>query len=566
MACLLFSCILPVLAQASESELEQQLRHIEESLPEGCQQLDIRQTIRSRFTGNRLSSADIEELEGMTIRAIGFLQVGVFDEENPDENNSLYRFLNKIHINTKEYVVAPQLLFEEGDSLNANIILETERLLRTRGYFYTAFIVPHVICNGQVDLVVVTRDSWSLEVEASFSHSGGDSSSGFGFSDGNIFGSGNSFSIGYEQENESKGMNYTFRSDHFLNSRVATRISYADKSDGEDTVVEAKLPFYSRSTVWAGGAAYRDTGENEIIRAKGEEISRFRHEKVYQEAYVGRLLHTNKNSTQRILLGLASEDDTFYENDGTFLGIPDARGAQYPWVEYRYLEDHYAVYRNLNQIQRTEDVAMGITFDFRLGYGKASPAEHGDLIRYIGNYQQIIGVGDDHLLILNVSVDGRDHLDSDGHDSAIWRTKAAYNIMQDVNNRWYASIGYDAGQDLEQYEELTVGGSAGMRGYPADFQRGKKRMIATVERRYYSDWHLFNLVRVGAVGFVEAGKAWDGPIQDNNKVLADVGFGLRFSSSKARVGSVVHVDISTPLVAKDGIDKYQLIIEAKRQF
>jgi outer membrane translocation and assembly module TamA len=90
--------------------------------------------------------------------------------------------------------------------------------------------------------------------------------------------------------------------------------------------------------------------------------------------------------------------------------------------------------------------------------------------------------------------------------------------------------------------------------------------VATIERRYYSDWHLFNLVRVGAVGFIEAGKAWDGPIQGDNKVLADVGFGLRFSSSKARVGSVVHVDIATPLVEKDGIDEYQLLIEAKRQF
>jgi hypothetical protein len=558
--------VLPALAQARESELEQQLRGIEEDLPEGCQKLDIRETIRKRFTGSRISTEDIESLQGMTIRSIGYLQVGVFDEENPDENNSLYRFLNKIHINTKEYVVAPQLLFEEGDSLDADIILETERLLRTRGYFYTAFIVPHVICEGQVDLVVVTRDSWSLEVEASFSHSGGDSESSFGFSEGNIFGSGNSFSVGYEQENESKGMSYTFRTDHLLNSRVSTRLSYADKSDGEDVIAEIELPFYSRSSTWAGGIAYRDTGEEEIIRAQGEEISRFRHEQLYQEAFVGRLLHSNKHSTQRLLVGVASEDDTFYATDDTFLGLPDARGAKYPWVEYQYLEDRYAIYRNLNQIQRTEDVAMGITFGFRLGYGEADPSSHGNVVRYIGNYQHIIGVGDDHLLVLELGVDGRDHLDSDGQDSAIWRSKVAYNIMQNVNNRWYASIRYDAGQDLEQYEELTVGGSDGMRGYPADFQRGKKRTVATIERRYYSDWHLFNLVRVGAVGFIEAGKAWDGPIQGDNKVLADVGFGLRFSSSKARVGSVVHVDIATPLVEKDGIDEYQLLIEAKRQF
>jgi hypothetical protein len=551
---------------ASESELEQQLRSIEAKLPEGCQQLDIRQTIRKRFTGSRMRAQDIESLEGMRIRSIGFLQVGVFDEDNPDENNSLYRFLNKIHINTKQYVVAPQLLFAEGDRVNSKTILETERLLRSRGYFYTAFIVPHVICNGQVDLVVVTRDSWSLEVQASFSHSGGDSASEFGFSDGNIFGSGNSFSIGYEQEDESKGMSYTFSTDHLLNTRMATRLSYADKSDGEDVIAQLELPFYSRSSKWAGGVEHRDTGVVEVIRSSDEELSRFRHERVYQEAYVGRLLHNSSHATQRLLAGVASEDDSFYATQDTHLGIPDARGAVYPWLEYQYLEDRYAVYRNLNQIQRTEDVAMGVTLGMRLGYGKADPASHGKVVRYIGQYQHIIGVGEDHLLVLELGVDGRDHLDSDGHDSAVWKSKVAYNVMQDINNRWYASIRYDAGQDLEQFEELTVGGGVGMHGYPTDFQRGKKRAIATLERRYYSDWHLFNLVRIGAVAFVEAGKAWGGPIQDNNKVLADVGFGLRFSSSKARVGSVVHIDIATPLVAKNGIDEYQLLIEAKNQF
>ena len=558
--------LLPLHALAKDSELDRQLRELEQSVPEGCQLLDIRETIRKRFTGSRLSTQDIESLDGMTIRSIGFLQVGVFDEDNPDENNSLYRFLNKIHFNTKEYVVAPQLLFEAGQALEPNVILETERILRTRDYFSMAFVVPYVVCEGQVDLVVVTRDSWSLEIDASFSHSGGDSSTGFGISDDNIFGTGNGFSVGYEQDAERRGMSYTFRTDHVLNTRVSTRLSYADKSDGENVIAELALPFYSRSSRWAGGIAHRDIGEDEIIRVKGDEVNRFRHETLYQEVFVGRLLHTAKYSTQRLLLGATNEEDTFYATEDTFLGIPEERGAKYPWVEYQYLEDRYAVYRNLNQIQRTEDVAMGITFGFRLGYGKAEPGKHGDVIRYIGNYQHIIGVGDDHLLSLELGVDGRDHMDSNGQDSAVWRSKVAYNIMQNVENRWYASLSYDAGQDLEQYEELTVGGIVGMRGYPTDFQRGQKRMIATIERRYYSDWHWFNLVRVGAVGFIEAGKAWDGPISDNNNVLADVGFGLRFSSSKVRVGNVVHVDIATPLVDKDGIDEYQLLIKAKKQF
>src|SRR5690554_7510740 len=142
-------CSASVAVQANSGELEEQLRSIEQSLPEGCEILDIRDTIRKRFTGSRLTAKDVEALQGMTIRGIGFLQVGVFDEDNPDENNSLYRFLNKIHVNTKEYVVAPQLLFKEGDTLDTGVILETERLLRTRrSEEHTSELQsrPHLVC------------------------------------------------------------------------------------------------------------------------------------------------------------------------------------------------------------------------------------------------------------------------------------------------------------------------------------------------------------------------------------------------------------------------------------
>ncbi|MDO3381852.1 hypothetical protein [Gilvimarinus algae] len=535
---------------------------------QGCYQVDYQSSAMARFKGsNKLDTSDIDQLEGRVINNIRYMRIGVFDENNPDENNSLYRFLNKLHINTKEYVIATQILFAEGDTLDPDEIHETERLLRRRGYLTGAFIVPERICEGSVDLVVVTRDSWSFEIEGSFSHSGGDSSSGIGLSDDNILGTGTSFSIGYEQDEERRGIRYSLSTDHILSSRWATRIAYADNSDGENVIFELQRPFFSRHTPWAAGVLYQDVTESEIIRSKGEEVNEYRHETVDQQVYVGHTLHVDRNSTQRLLAGYTIEEDIFSANENTTeLGWPENRKASYPWLEYQYLEDRYAVYRNLNQIQRTEDVPLGITFGFRLGYGEAEPTYHGDVIRYIGSYQHIFSVQDHHLLTVNLGVDGRDHLDSADNDSAIWSSKVAYNFMQNYKNRWYGSVSYDAGQDLLQHEELTVGGIVGMRGYPTSYQRGKKRFLATLERRYYSDWHWFNLVRVGAVAFVEAGKAWDGPDGMDNTMLADVGIGLRLSSSKVRVGNVVHLDIATPLVERDGIDEYQILIKAKKQF
>jgi hypothetical protein len=49
-------------------------------------------------------------------------------------------------------------------------------------------------------------------------------------------------------------------------------------------------------------------------------------------------------------------------------------------------------------------------------------------------------------------------------------------------------------------------------------------------------------------------------------LLSNVGVGLRFSSSKVRIGNVIHIDIATPTTARDGVDKYQLTIGAQQRF
>ncbi|MBU2886892.1 hypothetical protein KO507_14075 [Gilvimarinus agarilyticus] len=535
---------------------------------ESCYNVDFASRAMDRFKGgSRLDTTDIEALKGRIIRSIRYKRVGVFDENDPDENKSIYRFLNNLHINTKEYVVSSQILFAEGDTLDPDVIQESERLLRRREYLTGAFILPERVCQGTVDLVVVTRDSWSLEIDASFSHSGGDATTGIGISDDNIMGSGTSFSIGYDQEADRTGVRYSLQTDHILSSRWSTQLSYSDNSDGKNAIVQLERPFFSRHTPWSAGILYSDVTEAEIIRSKGDEVNSYQHERGLQQVFYGHSIFTTKRSTQRLLVGYSIEEDHFFPNkDTTDLGIPEDRKASYPWLEYQYLEDRYAVYRNLNQIQRTEDVPLGITFGFRMGYGEAEPGRHGDVVRYLGNYQHIFSVDDAHLLRVYLGVNGRDHMNSEDYDSSVWSSEVSYNYMQSSKNRWYTSISYDVGQDLAQHEELTLGGIEGMRGYPTSFQRGKKRMLATLERRYYSDWHWFNLIRVGAVAFLEAGKAWEGPDNNNNHMLANFGLGLRLSSSKVRVGNVVHLDIATPITERDGIDDYQILIKAKRHF
>lgn len=514
----------------------------------------------------RIESNVFDGMEGKRIRTVQYNTLSIFDKDNPDENNALYLFLNKLHVNTRPHVIRVQLLFAPGEQLDVSKIQESERILRKRPYLTNAYILPLNVCAEQLDIVVVTQDAWALEPQVSLSKESQGTKSGFAISDGNILGSGNSLTIGYEENAQRNLVNYDFRNPHIFNSQIATRIYYADTSDGRDTVVDIAHPFYSLESPWAAGFYTQDVTQVQEIRHMDKKINEFRHQEMSNSIYFGMATEVTPSYTQRILVGISNEEDQFFTTDETQQLIPAQRKAVYPWVEYQYLENRFGIFKNVNQIQRPEDIALGQNMSFRVGYAGTQFDNPDDVVRYIGSYTNIVDVDQHHIFEAGVTLDGRHHSKLEKIDTTVLGINFAYNYFQDDKRRWYMGFRYDVGQDLAQYEELTVGDITGLRGYPTDYQRGDERYVFTIERRYFSDVHIFNLLRVGYVVFFDVGKAWGISKYGHSPLLSDVGFGLRLSSSKVRIGNVVHVDIATPTSAREGLGEYQLTIGAQQRF
>jgi len=507
------------------------------------------------------------ESQGKSVRKIHYNSRDIFDESDPAENNWLYRGLNRLHINTQDPILAAQLLFEEGDTFSDRQVRESERLLRGRGYLTSAFILPERVCPDSVELIVVTRDSWVTEPEITFNREGGETRTSFGLKDGNFLGTGDSVSINYAQDLERNSLSYEYKTDHFMQSRWATRVFFAQKSDGEDKAFSLERPFYALEVPWATGGMIEDISEVRVIRHGGDDINEFRHRNRDSELYFGLASRADEEFTRRWLTGVAREEDVFSSTELTEQPVPRDRRGSYAWVGMEVIENKFATYRNLNQIQRTEDVALGVNYSMRVGYGRSDMGDDGDLFRYRADYSNVIGVGEHHILQLSAHINAR-HYDLDERiDSGVAGAQIAYNLFQDDNNRWYVNASYDLGRNLEQYEELTLGGANGLRGYPIDYQRGQRRYRVNIERRYFSNVHFLNIVRMGGVAYFDMGRAWDAELeQERNAHLSNVGIGLRLSSSKARVGNILHIDLAMPLAEKQGLDSTQLLIKAERSF
>lgn len=537
-----------------------------EAVDETCVNFIAERPKIAKAKTTRLKNTLFNDLDGKRIRKINFKTLSIFDEDDPDENNRVYMFLNKLHINTRPSVIRTQLLFAEGDRLDRDLIFESERILRKRDYLTNASIVPQVVCAEQVDLTVITQDSWALEPQISVSRKSADTQTGFAIADGNILGTGSSFTVSYE-ENEARNLvGYDFSNPHVFNTQISTRIYYADTSDGRNTIFDVSRPFYSLESPWSAGFYIEDLTLDETIYSADKEINSYKHQSASNQVFAGIATDINEHHTQRWIVGVTNEEDNFYLNEGTLLGMPEAREETYPWIEYQFLQNRYGVFKNVNQIQRPEDVALGHNVVVRLGYGGTSFDNPDDLLRYIGKYTYITEVYDEHIIETGVTFDGRHHSRIKNVNSSLAGVYVAYNYFADDKNRWYTAFRYDIGQDLSQYEELTLGDITGMRGYPTDFQRGNERYLFTVERRYFSDIHLFNLIRMGAVAFFDMGKAWGIDDYAYSPLLTNVGFGLRFSSTKVRIGNVIHVDVASPTTAKDGISSYQVSVGAYKQF
>lgn len=516
-------------------------------------------------------------LNGKTIGNIEFVTLDVFDPEVEGEDTALYRFLNRVHVNTRQNVIDSQLLFSRGDTFNSSEVTETERILRSRSYLISAFIMPSRICEDSVELTVVTKDSWTTQPQTTFSHAGGETESGFGLSEGNVLGTGNSFGFGYESSQNRNRVYYEFSNPYFLNKPIDITLGYAETSDGEDTIFRLSHPFYSLNTPYAMGVRSETINSVEKIRQGEALLNEYKHNSENIEVFYGAAINISERSTSRIYLGATHERSEYSAVPTSIEPLPVSEEFIYPWIGYEYIENKFRIYRNINQIQRPEDISVGANLFVKLGYGDSEDEDSGNVALYNIRFDDVLGLGHHHLVTFSASLDGRDYSERNDIDAKLFNGNIGYNGFIDNKNRWYAGAGYSWSENLPPHRQITTGGSISLRGYPLDYLRGEELVQMTLERRYFTELHLFNVLRVGYVAFFDAAKMWGGnnrwrQLGDEfaptrgSRMLSNVGFGLRLTSSKTHIGNVVHIDVAFPLADRDMVDEYQIRFEAQQTF
>lgn len=492
----------------------------------------------------------------------------IFDLDNPDEDKRLYRFANRLHVVTREETIRKQLLFATGDVVDKRLIEETERILRANRYLYDVSVTAKENPAGNIDVHVQTRDVWTLMPEFSFSRSGGENRTQFGFEESNLLGLGQRILLQHVDDVDRTSTSFEFTDRHFGTSWVGIGFKVAENSDGHLRILNVTKPFHALDARRAFGVSAFDNDRREALYVLGDEAAEYRHERRYFSLFGGLSTGLKGGWVQRFTAGFVHDDNRYSVALEPTLPavIPANRKLVYPYIGVEILEDRFQKTTNTNQIERSEDFFLGTRILATLGWSDTGLGADRDALVYSASASGSVGSLKRRALLWSVEAGGR--VERGDSVNATSRVTARYYARRSEKDLFLVLIDALRGHEIDLDAPIEIGGDSGLRGYPLRYQSGDSRMLLTLEQRYYTDWYPWRLFRVGGAIFFDIGRTWgDDPLGGPNLGwLKDVGFGFRLAPTRFGTRKVAHIDIAFPLDGDPSIDDVQILLQAKSSF
>lgn len=505
---------------------------------------------------------------GARIGQIEFRALELFDIGGLDQDSSLFRLANRLHIRTRDATIADQLLFHEGELYNASTIQETARILRSTRYLRDASIRPIAYHDGLVDLEVTTQDVWTLNPGLSFGRHGGKNTAGFELEDLNFLGLGTELGMAFKSGIDRDSKSVFYRDRQLGSSWWDLAATYSDNSDGRLADFSLERPFYSLETRRAGGVALKDDLRVDSRYDLGKVIDKFETHSEQASAYWGFSNGLSNDWARRYSIGVTYDDREFSDASGAAPArlLPHDRKLVYPWIAAEWVQDRFATTRNRDQIEKIEDYSLGWKLRAQVGFASSATGSDRNAVMLEGTAATGYDLSARQQLALSAAASGR--YEDGAVANGLLSAEARYYFRQSPRRLLFMGLAASAGSNLDADEQVLLGGDNGLRGYPLRYQAGTGRWLFTAEQRVFSNWFPFQLVNVGGAVFFDMGRTTgrDPLGAPSQGLLKDVGVGLRLGNSRSALGNVLHIDLAFPLDGDASISSMQVIVETKRSF
>ncbi len=498
----------------------------------------------------RAGADDLAEYEGRIIKSIGIVRKNVFDDLMDGSKRFYYRWANSLHITTKEKIVRNELLFDIGEPLDIDKIIESERNLRLRGFIGEAFVTAEPNGPDSVSLIVTTIDYWSTKISLFSELGGGDYVLGAAASEVNFLGYGQTVEVSAQTGSESDGYSFFLAENRLGGSRLATSLFYADYTLGEGFSFSLARPQYSLAVSSGFRTIYRKNNGIGRLYYEGREF--FRYKRSFHEFDLRTIYSWGRYRRADLYLDFTYDSREYSPDDinspfNTLIPADETRS--YPSIGVGLSFIRYDMERFLDEAGTPEDLTLGASLRFSIGRS---------LSAFGADFQ-----GTKPEISLSVLTRPADRIFLGARDIVWWWHHSGYNT--EIRHRTEAMLYYKTGSSQvlalrgltdfawrqKRNYQLILGGRNGLRGYSAYEFSGNRMALGNIEYRFYFPLEILT-VRLGGTAFFDVGHVWyRGEQIDPGDLRSDIGIGLRFGLTRSSTSRVLRLDLAKSLSDND---------------
>jgi hypothetical protein len=479
-----------------------------------------------KITGS--SDVSFVGYSGMRIRKIEIKRLNVFGSNinSPDfyDPNKIEKLLNKTHLNTNENIIRKNLLFNEGDTISPLTLSDNERLIRQLPYINDARILIVPVSDTEADVIVVTKDIYSLGGKVSFS---GLDKGSFSVFEKNIFGMGHEFGIEIPYDSEfidSPGFGANYRINNIIKTFSNLNIYFYDGLGKKTYGFDLSRNLISAATKYAGGISIRemftsDDLDSLVVPAPVKYN--------LQDYWLLRSFLLNKESVSRLILGAR------YTNNNVF---------SHPFIlpeSYHYLQRYkmflgsvsFSVqkYYKANLIYgygRTEDIPYGGLLNITLG----KEINEFKKRTYLGSFLSV-GESVSSLGYFYGSAGFGTFINDGQTEQGILSLRASFitnlSYLGRSRIRNFVNFDYTRGFDRYSDEYLDFISENGFSGFRNDSTGNAQRLSLSIESVIFSPVNIYGF-RFAAFGYADFGFLFGtNDFVGSGDMLSSIGFGVR---------------------------------------
>jgi hypothetical protein len=543
-------------------------------------------TTGRRATVTVLNTDALLPYEGKAIRSIKTRQLGFEVNISDTSNDFLYfgtQVLNKVHVKSKEYTIRRNLYLKPGMAMNAYLIADNERFLRTIGYIQDSRIIVNKRTStaDSIDLIVITKDLFSFVPSI-----GGISPQRqrIGMSDNNIMGTGQnaSFAVLHDSRRDpSVGIQGSYGYNNiagtFINANIAagriTKNIYDHREDEENYMLTFDRPLVSQYKRMAGGLQIGAARSLNIYpNYYGGDYYRYQYGLI--DAWTGynigarkyladQKMHIKKFIAVRIFnthfyetpsqVNESVYDQRFNSNQGVLVGLT-------------LFKQYYYKTKYIYGFGITEDVPTGFNVSFNAGWYKqlnlARPYFGIDAYRYIVTAKRGIGC----LFFRTGGFMDQGQL----QDVGLLMGASFYSRIVPVGSskmRQYFRVSYGDILNRIALDPLRLNNTLGLRSFNSDLASGDSRLAFRSESEFFLQQKYFGFrlapFLTGDLIYLSNNKS----IVDESGLFYGIGGGIRTRNENLVFGTIELRGIVYPRkVVGDNMIKISMAINLRFRY